>query len=183
MQQFINQYSFVFLALSLIFMVAFLGGRFVGTKYALSLAVVCLFVLVGLQMYLSTNTDGHSSMKDFEEATLSQKPVLLFLYSDFWVGCLKAKPAVDRLEIKLEDDFAVIRANISSELGAHVRSVFDIGVVPTFIVIDQQQQEIWRQIGTVPALDVIRALDFWLSAFGTWMFIDGANGSSCQGDS
>ena len=75
------------------------------------------------------------------------------------MACLSAKPDVDRLEAQLQDQFVVIRLNVTSDVGKRIRQIYQGGLVPTFIVFDQHGNEVWRHSGSVPRLDSILSLD------------------------
>ena len=69
------------------------------------------------------------------------------------------KPAVDRLENELKENLLFIRLDISSELGADVRTKYHVGLVPSFIVFDGMGNEIWRKSGGIPDAATILSLD------------------------
>ncbi len=51
-----------------------------------------------------------------------------------------------------------MRINIMSDIGKDAVHSFDIRMVPTFIILDDAGQEIWRTAGTIPTLDDITSL-------------------------
>ena len=64
---------------------------------------------------------------------------------------------MDRLERELKDSFLVIRINVISDVGKHLRSKYQTGMVPTFIVFDSVGKEVSRHNGNVPELEDILA--------------------------
>ena len=66
---------------------------------------------------------------------------------------------MDRLELELKDQFLVIRLNVHSDVGGHVRQEYQGGVVPTFIVFNKAGNEVWRHSGSVPTLEAILLLE------------------------
>ena len=66
---------------------------------------------------------------------------------------------MDRLESHLIHKFVVVRLDIGSRVGATVRDRYRTGVVPTFIVFDEDGREVWRLSGSVPRLNTILSLD------------------------
>lgn len=79
----INQYSFVILGFLFLAIITFLSWRFIGIKHTVPLAGLTMVLLAAFQLLLSTNTNTHSSLDDFDDALTSGRPVLLTLYSDF----------------------------------------------------------------------------------------------------
>ena len=65
-----------------------------------------------------------------------------------------------KLTKELDEEFITVRANIASELGAHVRKELGINVVPTFMVLNSDGQEIWRSSVMVPTSDNILSLEY-----------------------
>ena len=65
---------------------------------------------------------------------------------------------MDRLELGLTDHFLVIRLDVLSDAGKYVRQKYQGGVVPTFIVFDEDGNEVWRHSGSVPELETILRL-------------------------
>jgi len=57
------------------------------------------------------------------------------------------KPIVDGLERELGDRILIIRINIQESIGRELAPVYAIEFAPTFIFIDAQGNELWRQIG------------------------------------
>jgi thiol:disulfide interchange protein len=154
----INSYSLVAAGLLALMIVALLTGRFFGLKWAAATVAITFVSLVAFQITASTKANTVSTPEDFNNALTFGKPVLVELYSDFWITCLRAKPDVDRLEIGLTDHFLVIRLDVLSDVGKYVRQKHQGGVVPTFIVFDKGGNEIWRYSGAVPKLKTILLL-------------------------
>ena len=57
---------------------------------------------------------------------------------------------MDRLALELEDHFLVIRLNVGSGIGRQIRNRYQGGLVPTFIVFNQNGVEYWRYNGEIP---------------------------------
>ena len=155
----INSYSFIVLGLLVILIVALLTWRVLSPKWVVGAVTVTFIALVSFQLMGSTKVDTVASPQDFDSALVAGKPVLLELYSNFWIACLRAKPDVDRLERELKDYFLVIRLDVGSSLGKTIRQKYQGGMVPTFIVFDERGNEVWRHSGSVPELDEILLLD------------------------
>jgi ABC-type polysaccharide/polyol phosphate export permease len=83
MQLILNQYSFVIIGLFVLLTLIFFTWRLVGIKYAIPIGVVMLVVLVGFQLIFSTASTEYQNIESFNKSLNSDKPTLLFLYSDF----------------------------------------------------------------------------------------------------
>ncbi len=75
------------------------------------------------------------------------------------MACLSAKPAVDRLENQLGDEYVVVRFDIGSEIGKYVRKKYNANVTPIFIVFDTNGNLVWKRSGRVPSLQTILSID------------------------
>ena len=83
MQLILNQYSFVIIAFFVLLTLMFFTWRLIGIKYAIPIGVVMLVVLVGFQLVFSTDSNKYQNIESFDKSLNSDKPTLLFLYSDF----------------------------------------------------------------------------------------------------
>ena len=54
------------------------------------------------------------------------------------------KPAVDRLEDKLEGTWVIVRLDVQSDLGAILKEEYKATLVPTFLVFDVKGEELMR---------------------------------------
>tara|TARA_B110000438_G_C15633434_1_gene572032 strand:+ start:669 stop:881 length:213 start_codon:yes stop_codon:yes gene_type:complete len=59
------------------------------------------------------------------------------------------KPAVDRLEDKLEGTWVIVRLDVQSDLGAILKEEYKATLVPTFLVFDVKGEELMR-VNRVP---------------------------------
>ena len=83
MQLILNQYSFVIIGFFVLLTLMFFTWRFIGIKYAIPIGIVMLVVLVGFQLVFSTDSNKYQNIESFNKSLNSDKPTLLFLYSDF----------------------------------------------------------------------------------------------------
>jgi hypothetical protein len=60
-----------------------------------------------------------------------------------------ARPAVDRLEREIALQAKVVRLDILSGLGSNLRSRFDVRAVPTFVLLDGYDNELYHQAGQI----------------------------------
>jgi hypothetical protein len=65
---------------------------------------------------------------------------------------------VDGVESEYEGELDVIRLNIQEPVGRAVAERFDFQYTPTFVLIDAQGTELWRQIGALDPQEIERSL-------------------------
>ena len=83
MQQFINQYSFVFVGICLVLFTVFVVSRVTNNKIALVTCLLVIIIFVGVQIRMMSTTNEYDTIQDFDRAMASQYPIFLFLYSDY----------------------------------------------------------------------------------------------------
>jgi len=84
------------------------------------------------------------------QASIGQgQPVLLEFQSPYCVGCMAAKPVVDRLEAEFTGRLQVIRLNIQEKTGMELAPIFRFEYTPTFIFFDETGNEVWRTVGSL----------------------------------
>lgn len=156
----INSYSFVVIGLLILLILTSITWRLLGFQWMLAIGAITLVFLIGFQLMATTKSSIIANQEDFNEVLRSGEPVVLELYSNFWIACLRAKPAVDRLEHKLKNHYRVIRIDVNSDLGKYISKKYQRGVVPTFIVFDKGGTEVWRHSGNVPKPEKILEIAF-----------------------
>ena len=154
----INNYSYLILGSVLMLSTTILTWRLFSLGWAIAISSTMMVFLVIIQSIASIDRNSIDTLEGFNNILASRDPVLLELYSNFWVACLKAKSDVDRLESNLKN-FRVIRVNVSSSLGKYIRQKYHASMVPTFIVFDKNGHETWRDSGGAPKIETILSLD------------------------
>ena len=71
---------------------------------------------------------------------------------------MAAKPIVDGIESDYEGRLIVIRLNIQEPVGRAVAERFGFQYTPTFVLIDEAGNELWRQVGAIDPQQVMRSL-------------------------
>ena len=61
---------------------------------------------------------------------------------------------MDELERELGDRLHVIRLNIQEDVGQELAPVYGFSFTPTFIFLDADGQELWREVGGLDTLRV-----------------------------
>ena len=154
-----NRYSFIIIALILITVLTVVGWRFFGIKFGTCTLIISILTLITFQLTFSSTSDKYSNFEDFNKNIYSGKTVLLFLYSNFWVACLSAKPGVDRLESQINNQITVIRINIQADIGNKVKEQYNLTMVPSFVIFNSQGKKILEQSGIIPTKQLISSLD------------------------
>jgi thiol-disulfide isomerase/thioredoxin len=158
MPQIFNQYSaLIFAVPAVIFGVALLLRD---RRTPMRLAVSALLVILVLGSYLYLRPGGNEMSAERIEVLLvepvADRPILLEIYSNYCVGCLRAEPVVDALEAEWGDDVQVVQLNINDESARELAATLDFRFTPTFILYTPSGEEVWRQVGGIDP-DVVRA--------------------------
>ncbi len=66
---------------------------------------------------------------------------------------------MDGIENEHEDELIVIRLNIQEPVGRTIAERFDFQFTPTFVFIDAEGNELWRQVGAIDPQAVKRSLE------------------------
>ena len=148
----INQYSFVVTLFFSFALVQFIFWRFYPSWIKPFSVVILIIITVIISTVIIYNKNhGQSSAKDIVQGNLPNKPVLLYFYSDMWIACLVAKPAVSRLEKQINNLCDLIWIEVKSEEGRKVWRKYKSDTVPTFILLDKKGNELFRQNGSPPS--------------------------------
>ncbi len=156
---FVNHYSFLLaaavctLALGLVVLRRGLRRSDLTALGALALGFVLAFWL------LRPSASGLADAAQVRQRIGAGVPVLLELQSPYCLGCMAARPVVDRIERTSTDRLEVIRLNIQDPGGRQLAADFAAQFTPTFIFFDAQGQESWRTVGAVDPLAVQQSLD------------------------
>ena len=67
---------------------------------------------------------------------------------------MAAKPIVDGIERKHEDQLTVIRLNVQDPAGAALLDQFEFRATPTFIFFDPEGEEVQRWVGAILSAEV-----------------------------
>ena len=92
---------------------------------------------------ISLESDNYSKQLEIIEIDTDNKLSLVFLYSDYWIGCTKAKPIVDQLENELNPEIEIKRVDILTEFGNEFSNEYSIST-PGFILLNNSNEELLR---------------------------------------
>ncbi len=71
---------------------------------------------------------------------------------------MAAEPAVSRLSDGLESACNVVSVSVHSELGKSLRQKYGVSLVPTFILLDGEGNEVFRQSKVPTSLMIVESL-------------------------
>lgn len=157
MRQIANQFSFLLFVVPTVLLGIILLLRDKRTPLRLTVSALILLLLGGGYFMLRPG-EASGPAKDVEVLLVqpATRPVLLEIYSNYCVGCLRAEPVVDGLQAEWGDAVEVVRLNINEPRSSELAARFNFQFTPTFILFTPDGEEVWRQVGSIDA-DAVRA--------------------------
>jgi thiol-disulfide isomerase/thioredoxin len=140
-----NQYSFVFLSLGILLLM-FIGLRILRARRIATLvtmATVVLLLIVG-QLILRPGLSDVNSVQAAETLLTNGKPSFIEFFSNYCLGCVAARPAVDQLVSQIQGDFNILRVDIHTDFGRDLREKYRFSFTPEFVLFDTSGKEVWR---------------------------------------
>ncbi|HEY6073215.1 MAG TPA: thioredoxin family protein [Anaerolineales bacterium] len=154
---FLNQYSFVLLAIGLILMAGLvLLTRKPRWNDYLAFAVLTIGLFGAWVILHPRQTPLMDDARMVREMIGAGTPVLLEYQSPYCLACTAIQPVVDSLEAELGARAHIIRINAQETAGRELAPVYKFGYTPTFILFDAEGNELWREVG---GLDAARVRD------------------------
>ena len=95
---------------------------------------------------ISLEPDNYAKQLEIKEIATQNNLSLVYLYSDYWIGCQRAKPIVDQLEIELDPEIDIKRIDILTEYGSEFSNEYSIST-PGFILLNDTNKELLRFSG------------------------------------
>ena len=95
---------------------------------------------------ISLEPDNYAKQLEIKEIATQNNLSLVYLYSDYWIGCQRAKPIVDQLEIELDPEIDIKRIDILTEYGSEFSNEYSIST-PGFILLNDTNKELFRFSG------------------------------------
>ena len=99
--------------------------------------------MILFQSIQKNSNQDMSSVQSFENIRSSGSPYLLYMYSDYWVGCLTLNPIVNRLESELRNEYKLYRVDVHSVVGNHISDLISTKMIPTFVFFDENGKDIF----------------------------------------
>lgn len=109
-------------------------------------------VLIAALIGFSILRPGGSTVTSTAEANqvlASGQPVFVEFFSNTCTLCLASEPNVKSLTSTVGDQAQVLRLNVQDGLAMPLMREFNAFSTPTFIVLNDLGQEVWRQTGSV----------------------------------
>ena len=94
----------------------------------------------------SLNSNNYSKENEEKDVDTVYNLSLVYLYSDYWIGCKNAKPIVDQLEIELDPQIDIKRIDILTEDGNEFSNEYSLST-PGFILLNNSNKELFRFTG------------------------------------
>jgi thiol-disulfide isomerase/thioredoxin len=146
-------WSLVSLAVAAFFAAWWVEGRPDGHRLAswrrFTLVVQAAAVAMTL-LVLRPGHGTHDSPAAFAAAIGNGTPALIDVYGNWCGPCLLARPSVDALERATRGRMAVVRVDIEAPAARLVVSRYGLRATPTYVLVDGQGTEVWRQVGGSP---------------------------------
>ncbi len=144
-----NQFSFVFFTISgIALLLVVLRSRCASWRVMLSASGTALVLAVAVFFLLRPGLSDVSSAQAARAVIGNGKPTLIEFFSNYCIGCMTARPAVDALIADIQAAFPsavnVLRIDIHTDFGRELREVYGFSYTPEFILFNPQGQEAWR---------------------------------------
>lgn len=146
----INQYSYLFLSLTVVVAVPVVLRRWRHVRWSVIVPVVVVLVALFTSAFFVLRP-GAADVDDYvmAQTTINNgKPTLVEFYSNYCAGCLSVRPVVDALvnDIKdsFPDEFDVMRVDIHTPTGRRLREMYGFSFTPEFVLFDRTGLEVWR---------------------------------------
>ncbi|MBN1264012.1 MAG: hypothetical protein JXA25_00860 [Anaerolineales bacterium] len=155
--QFINHYSFLLLAgFSILALLIYTLQR--GFSKHDLMAVGALLLGFSLAFWIFQPFETGQTTPSPDQLTAGTTPVLVQFQSPYCLACMAAKPLVNRLLSETEQTLNFVAINIHDPSYAPLVKKFGVRFTPTFLVLDQHQNELYRSIGTLDVEGVLNSL-------------------------
>ncbi len=145
MTQIFNQYSYVFISLGVL-LIASLLLRILRIRWrhiAITMTVSSL-VLGGAWLLARPALSDVNNLQAAETLLTNGKPTLVEFFSQYCLGCVSVRPAVETLVTEIDDQFNILRVDIHTEFGRALREKYTFSFTPEFVLFNTQGQEVWR---------------------------------------
>jgi thiol-disulfide isomerase/thioredoxin len=157
-----NQFSFVFFSISgiaLFFLV--LRSRRASWRVSLGASGAAVVLAAAAFLILRPGLSDVSSAQAARAVVGNGKPTLIEFFSNYCIGCMTARPAVDSLVADIQTTFPdavnILRIDIHTDFGRELRDIYGFSYTPEFILFNPLGQETWRS-HSPPNLNEIRHL-------------------------
>jgi thiol-disulfide isomerase/thioredoxin len=147
--EFANQYSYLLISVGVI-LGALVLLRLLRVRWRVTGGVaLALVVLLSAGWLILRPGASDIESLDAAEAMLSNgNPTLVEFFSNYCLGCISVRPAVDSLIADIQaqygDQYNVLRVDIHTPFGRALRQQYGFSYTPEFLLLDKSGAEIWR---------------------------------------
>jgi thiol-disulfide isomerase/thioredoxin len=158
--QFVNQHSYVLIALTILVIAAAISLLLRRRRLRMGIVGGLAVALILVFAFLRTGSGDIRSPADLDASLRAGRPVAIEFYSDYCVACLAAKPVFADLEREFAGRATFLRANLRSEAGRALAARYKVDTVPAFLAFGGQGQLVLQLVGDpgVPVAELRRVL-------------------------
>lgn len=140
-----NQFSYVFISIAILIGVA-VALRALRWRWRriIPFTFIAGLLLFGAWLALRPTVSDASEIQTAEALLSNGKPTMVEFFSQYCIGCISIKPAVEALVKDIEDEFNILRVDIHTQLGRALRERYTFSYSPEFLLFDQSGREVWR---------------------------------------
>lgn len=144
-----NQYSYLTFTVLGTLLLLFILWRSRVRWWRIGLVGLALAVAIAAGwLVLRPGSSDVDSVAAAEQVLSSGKPTLIEFYSNYCVGCMAVRAAVDDLvaqsDERFGDDLSVLRIDIHTDLGRALRERYGFSYSPEFVLFNHAGAEVWR---------------------------------------
>ncbi|MDX1992810.1 MAG: hypothetical protein SF029_10485 [bacterium] len=151
MSSIFNQYSFLFLSVSVGVLLALVIRTWWKPRLLVGAAVLSIYALVVILILVTVRFPAGNAPRDtlasIESTLTDGRPTFVMLYSHFCLNCIRALPAVRELDDQLTGqgvEIDELLLDIHSEVGRAARERFSFRYTPTYLLFDGAGNELLR---------------------------------------
>jgi thiol-disulfide isomerase/thioredoxin len=140
-----NQFSYVFISIAVMIGVLVILRALRWTwRRSLPVIIIAGLSLLGAWFSLRPSMSDANEMQTVELLLSNGRPTLVEFFSQYCLGCVSVKPAVEALVVDIQDEFNILRVDIHTDLGRTLRDRYTFSYSPEFLLFDRTGQEVWR---------------------------------------
>lgn len=149
---YINQYSYLIFAVFLVFI--FIAIRKQRGWQKFDYFIVSGMVILFFAIWIVVSPEkGNKPLAELPE----NQPVFLVFQSPYCLGCINAEPNIKAIENSGLID--VFRVNIQRKDAQALKDSLGVRFTPTFVLLNQTGDEIWRQVGSINVEEFYKILE------------------------
>lgn len=111
-------------------------------------AGVVVIALVGF-LFLRPGDSNVASTEEANQVIASGEPVFIEFFSNTCTLCLASEPNVKSLTSDIDGRAQILKLNVQDGFAQPIMREFNAFSTPTFLVLNDLGQEVWRQTGSI----------------------------------